>query len=90
MRPRAESADLSLTVQNCRATTQTCEVSEIFVTIVKGDWNRYSSDLWSPAAVMSDEKKAGFGLYRALGSPVNLVAPMVDASELAWRVLSRR
>ena len=38
---------------------------------------------------MTEEKKTGFDLYRSLGSPVKLVAPMVDASELAWRQLSR-
>ena len=27
---------------------------------------------------------------RSMGSPVNVVAPMVDASELAWRMLGRR
>jgi len=35
-------------------------------------------------------KKRGFALYESLGSPKHLVAPMVDASELAWRQLSRR
>ena len=29
-------------------------------------------------------------VVRSMGSPVNVVAPMVDASELAWRMLGRR
>jgi len=37
-----------------------------------------------------DTKKAGFDLYQSLGSPVKVVAPMVDASELAWRMLGRK
>ena len=36
------------------------------------------------------DKLGGFELYRALGSPVKVVAPMVDASELAWRMLARK
>ena len=36
------------------------------------------------------QKKSGFDFYRSIGSPVKLVAPMVDASELAWRMLGRR
>ena len=36
------------------------------------------------------DKLVGFDLYRALGSPVKVVAPMVDASELAWRMLARK
>eukprot|EP00092_Neocalanus_flemingeri_P006090 GFUD01006561.1.p1 GENE.GFUD01006561.1~~GFUD01006561.1.p1 ORF type:complete len:504 (-),score=175.95 GFUD01006561.1:41-1552(-) len=39
---------------------------------------------------MPPEKKAGFDFYRSLGSPVKVVAPMVDASELAWRMLARK
>ena len=40
--------------------------------------------------MMGEEKKSGFDFYQSIGSPVKIVAPMVDASELAWRMLARR
>lgn len=39
---------------------------------------------------MTAEKLLGRALYDAIGKPKTIVAPMVDQSELAWRILSRR
>jgi len=36
------------------------------------------------------DKLGGYSLYKSMGSPVKVVAPMVDASELAWRMLARK
>lgn len=35
-------------------------------------------------------KMTGMEFWRSMGSPEHVLAPMVDASELAWRILGRR
>lgn len=42
-----------------------------------------------PPTSSTTAKLQGYDLYRAMGSPKHVLAPMVDASELAWRIFSR-
>lgn len=53
--------------------------------------NRFKLGFFSKIfAPMTAEKLQGRALFDAIGQPKTIVAPMVDQSELAWRILSRR
>ncbi|SPO22847.1 related to tRNA dihydrouridine synthase [Ustilago trichophora] len=43
-----------------------------------------------PTGEPKHTKLASWEFYRSIGSPTRVVAPMVDQSELPWRILSRR
>ncbi|SJX60944.1 related to tRNA dihydrouridine synthase [Sporisorium reilianum f. sp. reilianum] len=47
-------------------------------------------DSFPPTGEPKHAKLGSWDFYRSIGSPRRVVAPMVDQSELPWRILSRR
>ncbi len=44
----------------------------------------------APNDVNSKASSSGYDFYRSIGSPKKIIAPMVDQSELSFRMLTRK